>query len=131
MIILRISGAGGEPRSERDRKADEQMSGLCHDDPFLWINEIDPPPAGSGASLADGGGRARVAKRKAARRRPLSSCLAHYCSADRPGERAVRAVGFDGIVAVGEQRAAAGEAQAGGIADDVGIFDAHGDVRSD
>ena len=57
--------------------------------PFLWINEIDPPPAGSGASLADGGGRARVADSICAQRksRPKAASLAvlvNYCSATGP-----------------------------------------------
>jgi hypothetical protein len=34
VIVKRIGGTSCEPRSERDRYADEQMSGLCHDDPF-------------------------------------------------------------------------------------------------
>jgi hypothetical protein len=47
-----------------------------------------------------------------------------YCSPTAPGERAVRAVGIDGVVAIGEQRAATGEAQAGAVADHGGAIDA-------
>ena len=62
--------------------------------------------------------RVQVAQRKAARRRPSSAFfLSSLLQPDRPGERAVRAVGLNLVVPEGQQRATAGEAQAGAIAD--------------